>query len=525
MISNKKSAQDAKERRDAAAKLRAELDATKRVRVAARPKKRKPRVDPNSSDNPKANVFPDHDLFHGDDEAATAPQAEDVAIGPQPGPQRQFLETTADIALYGGAAGGGKSYALLLEPLRHYENPKFGAVIFRRNSVQVRNEGGLWDESVDLYVKLNSHPREYALEHEFPSGARVKFAHLELDRSVYDWHGSQIAMIGFDELTHFTAKQFWYMLSRNRSASGVPAYMRATCNPDADSWVAKLIEWYIDQETGYAIPERSGVLRWLVRLDDALHWGDSKEELIERFAGRRVKPLSFTFIPSKLEDNQILLKNNPGYEAGLEALNLIERERLRYGNWKIKASAGNFFRKHWFEIIPAIPAGWINAVRFWDRAATKPSIENEDPDWTRGLLLYRYPNNTYVVADVRSLRDSPGKVEDLIKNTASHDGPHVMVRSQRDPGSAGVSEAHHFVTMLQGFDVQTDTESQNKETRAKSVSAQAEVGNIKVLRAPWNDEFLSELENFPEGAHDDQVDVLSGAYNTLALAFSILDVS
>jgi hypothetical protein len=101
--------------------------------------------------------------------------------------------------------------------LRHYDNPRFGAVIFRRTTTQVRNEGGLWDESMMLYGMLGAHPREVALEWSFPSGMRVKFSHLEHEKTVHDWQGSQIAMIGFDELTHFTEKQFFYMLSRNLS--------------------------------------------------------------------------------------------------------------------------------------------------------------------------------------------------------------------------------------------------------------------------------------------------------------------
>ena len=95
--------------------------------------------------------------------------------------------------------------------------------------------------------------------------------------------------------------------------------------------------------------------------------------------------------------------------------------------------------------------------------------------------------------------------------------------SQVDPGSAGKSEAEHFTRMLIGFNVKTSYISKNKEVRARPVSAQVEAGNIAVLRAPWNEEFFRELENFPDGAHDDIVDALSGAFNELSGNFSILD--
>lgn len=436
-----------------------------------------------------------------------------ITVAPQVGPQTEFLATTADIAIYGGAAGGGKSYALLLEPIRHFSNSRFGAVIFRRNSTQVRNEGGLWDESVSLYGGLGSHPREAQLEWVFPSGMRVKFAHLEYDRSVFDWQGSQIPFIGFDELTHFTEKQFFYMLSRNRSTSGVPGYIRATCNPDADSWVRKLVDWWIDGE-GYPIKELAGVLRWFIRQGDNLVWGDSRQELLDKYGPKQL-PKSLTFIPSNIHDNQILIKKDPSYLASLNALTRVDRMRLLGGNWNIRATAGTMFRSEWFPVIDAIPAGWTMAVRFWDRAATRPNSENPDPDWTRGLRLLRYPDNTFVVADLKSDRDTPGKIETMVKNVASFDSYRTRIRSQQDPGSAGVSEAEHFTRMLAGYDVKTETMPKDKVTRAKPVSAQAEAGNIRVLRAPWNAEFFKELENFPDGSHDDIVDVLSGAFNEL----------
>ena len=449
-------------------------------------------------------------------------EVEIINIGPQEGPQTMFSATPADIAIFGGAAGGGKSYALLLEPLRHFNNPQFGGVIFRRNSTQVRNPGGLWSESMNLYGRLGAHPREAYLEWIFQSGMKMKFAHLENENTVLDWQGAQIPFIGFDELVHFTEKQFWYLFSRNRSTSGVAGYVRATCNPDADSWVRPLIDWWIDME-GYPIPERSGVLRWFIRQDDKLIWADTREELLDKY-GKDQQPKSLTFIPSKLQDNKILMEKDPSYLANLMALSRVERLRLLGGNWNIRASAGMVFRREWFKVVDAIPAGWISAIRFWDRAATKPNESNKDPDWTRGLKLLRYPNGRFLVADLKSIRDTPGQVEDLIKNVASHDSVNVRVMSQQDPGSAGVMEKDHFIRTLAGYDVRTIVTSKDKLTRAKPVSAQCEVGNIEVLRAPWNDEFFTELENFPEGKHDDIVDVLSGAFNELCGGFSIMDV-
>jgi hypothetical protein len=237
------------------------------------------------------------------------------------------------------------SWALLMEPLKHLDNPHFGAVIFRRTSVQIRNEGGLWDESKKIYPLRNGSPREHDLWWGFPSGASITFAHLEHDKTVLDWHGSQVPLLLFDELTHLTSYQFWYMLSRNRSMSGVKPYVRATCNPDADSWVADLIGWWIDQDTGYPIPERDGLVRWFVRVGNELKWADNREDLAEYTlpSGEPIPPKSLTFIAARLSDNPALMKANPEYEANLLALNSVERERLLMGNWKIRWKGRQFF--------------------------------------------------------------------------------------------------------------------------------------------------------------------------------------
>jgi len=450
--------------------------------------------------------------------------SEIIQIGPQEGPQTDFLTTRADIAIYGGAAGGGKSYGLLLEPLRHYQNPLFGGVIFRRSTVQIRNEGGLWDEANALYPKLGADMRESTLEVNFPPGSRMKFSHLEHERSVYDWQGAQIPFIGFDELTHFSEFQFFYMLSRNRSTSGVPGYVRATCNPDADHWLRQFLDWWIDNDSGYPIKERSGILRWFVRIEDSIHWADSPDELKKKF-GDQYPPKSVTFIPSSIHDNKILMSKDPAYYANLMALPRVERMRLLGGNWNVRASAGMFFQRAWMPLIDAMPADVLRRVRYWDRAATKPTAENKDPDWSSGLKLCRLKSGLFVVEHVVRDRNTPLAIERLMKNTAAQDGFATEIGIEQDPGSAGVADAQNCVRLLAGYNVRVNKPTQDKITRAKPVSAQCEANNVLVLKGPWNEDFFRELENFPEAKHDDQVDTLSGAFNQLVGdGASILDV-
>ncbi|RWB67559.1 phage terminase large subunit [Mesorhizobium sp.] len=449
-------------------------------------------------------------------------------IRPQAGPQTQFLSSSADIAIYGGAAGGGKSWALLMEPLRHAHNPGFGAVFFRRTTVQVRNEGGLWDESEKLYPLLQAKPRAAPdLDWTFPSGATVSFGHLEHEKTVLNWQGSQIALICFDELTHFSAKQFWYMLSRNRSMCGVRPYVRATCNPDADSWVAEFIAWWIDAETGLAIPERAGVLRWMVRIGDAIIWADKPEDLAEYRAPNErgemvpIPPKSVTFVPAKLSDNPALMAADPSYIANLMAMPTVERERLLGGNWKIRPAAGLLFQRGWCEVVDAAPP-ITRSVRGWDLAAT-PEIEGTDPDWMCGTKIGKLADGRFIVTDHRRDRVSPQGQERLLKNTAAEDGKAVEISLPQDPGQAGKSQVVTHKKLLVGYNVRSSPETGDKITRFNAFSAQAEAGNVLVLRGPWNTIWFNELEGFPEGAHDDDADSTSRAFNALTARFETND--
>lgn len=214
-------------------------------------------------------------------------------IRPQTGFQEAFLSSEADIVIGGGAAGVGKTWAELVEPLRHKDNSQFTAIIFRRTTVQIRNPGGMWDKSSDLYYNFNASANSQQLAWTFPSGAFFKFSHLEHEHNVYDHQGAEYCLIIFDELTHFSKKMFIYLLSRNRSMCGVKPYIRATCNPDPESFVAEMLEWWIDNEErlpsgelnpmyGFPIPERAGVIRYFLVDKDEFVWGDSKQEVIDK---------------------------------------------------------------------------------------------------------------------------------------------------------------------------------------------------------------------------------------------------
>ena len=256
--------------------------------------------------------------------AAVQPLATFPEFKPQP-KQQAFLSSTADIAVYGGAAGGGKSWALLYDPLQFIDVPGFNAVIFRRTSPEITNPGGLWDEACGLYPFCCGEPKVGNLEWRFPWGTKVALRHLQHEEDKISWHGAQICMLGFDELGHFTESQFWYLTSRNRSMCGVRPYVRATCNP-TPGWLKETIlsPWVNDEFKGKKA--ESGEIRWFIREDGKLKWVDKGTYTAK----------SITFIRSTIYDNPALLNRDEDYLNTLNALLPVERARLLDGDWNVR---------------------------------------------------------------------------------------------------------------------------------------------------------------------------------------------
>jgi predicted phage terminase large subunit-like protein len=444
-----------------------------------------------------------------------------LQIKPQAGPQTAFLSSSADIVIYGGGAGGGKTWAILMEALRHIKNPRFNATYFRRTYPQIKNPGGLWDASMELWPYVGAEARPSAMKWLFPAGGYAVMRPLKNESNVLDWQGTELVYVAMDELTHFTPYMFWYLASRLRSTSGIAPYLRATCNPDPDSFVRVLIDWWIDED-GFPDPDRSGILRHFVRIDDALQWYD--EPQLDDF-GRRISK-SLTFLPSTVYDNPALLQKDPNYLANLKSLPKVERDRLLGGNWNVKAVSGKVFRSDWLPVVDSLDAvEWrpdtlsrtagVQWCRFWDLAATERAVKGKDPDWTVGAKLGLYPSGKVICADVFRDRLGPDQVERAIVATASQDGVSCAVRWFTDPGQAGVYQTQRLRSLLRGLDAKGHTSKMDKLTRAKPLSRAAEFGEFFLLRAPWNQEFINELIQFPDGAHDDQVDAASGAYQVL----------
>lgn len=416
----------------------------------------------------------------------------------------------------------------MLEPIRNKNIKGFNGTIFRTQYTDLVKDGGLWEESAKLYSQVKGAvPRLGDKQWVFRGKngdviSKVTFSYLN-PTNKDTWKGSQICFIGYDELCDFDEKCFWFMLSRNRSTCGVQPYIRGTCNPDPDSWVAKFISWWIDQDTGYAIPERSGVIRWMIRRDEKIYWASNKEELIEQFGLKtpeeQMEPKSVTFIASSIYDNQELLKVNPQYLGNLKAMAEVERERFLKGNWKIKPAAGKYFKRTQVKIVESVPDDIEYYVRAYDFAATEKNEDN-DPDSTAAVLMGKRKNGKYIVLDVINQQIPAGDVEKLLWNTSVSDrakyGRFYTIRIPIDPGAAGKIVADAYVKLLAGFAVKTERVTGSKVLRATPFATQWQNGNVELLAGEWNDMYLSQLEFFPEGRHDDMVDASSDSFNELA---------
>lgn len=454
-----------------------------------------------------------------------------IDIKPQPGPQTRFLQSTADITIYGGAAGGGKTFGTLLFPLRHttvQPTNDFQAVIFRRTYKRITQAGGLEDESRKLYSMLGGSYNNTDMQWTFNREgchSTIQFAHLQHEKDKEGWKGAQIPLICFEELTEFPEDVFFYLQSRNRSTCGVKPQTIATTNPDADSWVKRFLAPWVDENWPAEDRAVSGETRYFLRDGNAIHWlprGEVHEDAT-----------SVKFIFASIYDNPILLAKDPNYIKRLKSLPLVERLRLLNGDWSIRPEGGTLFRREWFRVVDVAPAQseWMAVARAWDFAATedKPKQRGDGPDYTATVKVARLKDGRFVVLDARKMREKPHGVETALKNLAQQDGQRCIIALEQEPGSAGVTVKDYFTRQMAGYIVKVAKPSRSKIERARPASSQVEAGNVLVVRGPQTEEFLNDLESFPNPhVHDDFPDAfglaMSQFYTTLTAEDSLQEV-
>jgi len=393
--------------------------------------------------------------------------------------QKVFLRTYSIEALFGGAAGGGKSSALLMAALQYVDIPGYSAILFRRTFADLSLPGALMDRFRTWVTQYDDvHWNNNSFVATFPSSARVSFGYLNNTNDYLRYKGSEFQFIGMDEVTEIRESDYRYLFSRlRRPATGplssVPLRMRCASNP-APNWVRQ---------------------RFIVE-------GQEKGRI---------------FVPSRLTDNPGI--DADSYRQALSALDPVERKRLEEGDWW-STTLGSMFDRTSVVIIDKdeVPVVTSSArmVRFWDLAATEPNQSTPDPDWTVGTLMLFDQGISYVL-DVKKKRIKADKVEQFVAQTAYEDGVVVPIRMEQEPGSSGKALIDQYARyVLPGFDFGANRSTGDKITRARPFAAALANGNVRVVRGAWLGDWLDELSSFPESAnHDDQVDSATGAFNYL----------
>ena len=398
--------------------------------------------------------------------------------------QVAFLLAPHREILFGGAAGGGKSEALLAGALQYADVPGYAAIIFRRTFRDLALPSALMARAEQWLAASDASWKSKDYTWRFPSGATLSFGYLEKEADKYRYQSSQFQFVAFDELTQFTESQYTYLFSRLRRLEGseVPIRMRSASNPG----------------------------------------GVGHEWVKARFIGRRDKPVVHPqriFIPSRLEDNPSL--DQTAYEAALAELDPITRAQLRWGDWEADGRGG-VFERQWFKREFTRPRRFKWAVRFWDMASTEKK-PGQEPDYTVGTLLALDEQNEFWVLDVQRFRKTPAGNEREIRRVAEWDGVGVDIWMEQEPGSSGkIAIDHYRRNVLFGYAFHGLRSTGDKATRAKLPSSAAQgdpesagSGIYHVMVDGWNEPWFDELTNFPDVAHDDQVDSLSGGHAVL----------
>ncbi len=374
--------------------------------------------------------------------------------------------------LFGGAAGPGKSSALLMAALQYVEIPHYSALILRRTYRDLALPGALMDRSKEWLMDSDARWNEIQHCWTFPSGAKLQMGYLESETDKYRYQGAEFIGIFPDEETQFTETQYTYLASRLRRPEGFPVPLRlwGASNPGGlgHAWVKQ---------------------RFIVE-------------------GEKY---SRVFIPAKLQDNPHI--DQVTYTKNLQKLDATTRKQLLEGSWD--AVAGKMFNRTWFKIIEKsqVPSE-IFKVRYWDLASTEPA-KGKDPDWSAGAKI-GILNGQYYIFDLQHFQKTPKGTADKIRDIAVLDGREQEIWMEEEGGSSGKIAADYYAReILPGYMFRSERPTGSKEVRAGPFSTAAENGNVFLVRGDWINAFLNEAEAFPEGEHDDQIDACSGAVNIL----------
>jgi phage terminase large subunit-like protein len=414
-----------------------------------------------------------------------------------PGPKQiEFLALDQLEAYFGGAAGGGKSDALLMAALQYVDKPGYAALLLRRTYKDLSLPGALMDRAGSWLRGTAAKWTAETKTWRFPSGATLTFGHLDNEADKYNYQSSEFQFVGFDEVTQFTKSQYEYLFSRLRRLAGaeIPIRMRSASNPDGE-----YMEW---------VQERFIPDEYVNSLDD------SKFDKVWGKGGT-------TFVPSRLEDNAFIDQDE--YDTSLHKLGVVMYARLRSGDWAA-VLVGDEIKSEWFEnqYFPFLPEGARWKVRAWDLALKDKQVipdgkKKTNPDYHATVCATVYDDCLWLG------RPSiwRGQWSDAVTKM-------MLVMQDERTITHGTGEALHETAAVQSLLNKGLSLTQYKEhgadngkvARARAWINQASIGRVKLVgtRDEWKD-FTYWWWRFPTGAHDDSVDAVSGVAAMLGLVF------
>lgn len=458
--------------------------------------------------------------------------------------QHDFMWSSADITVFGGAAGSGKSHIGICRFVQFLQEPEYIGYVVRKTAASLK--GGLFEVAKKIFkhvepkVKINLNEMSFT----FPSGCRIYFKGLDGQASMDYFQGQEISGLMIDEATHVTFDEVSWVLTRMRTRSSIKPTAWLTCNPDPDSFLLDWIDWYLYPKKTYVTegditydvggrpdPEKNGVVRYYYVIDGKYVWNTDKDELMETYKDSIEDgqiPMSLRFIGATYKDNPMLSLK---YVSDLLNKTRIEKERLVFGSWYARPEGAGFWSNEWCRKLESFPPDddpddeIIKRVRCWDLAYTEPHEGNSDPDYTVGVLMAQSKKGYYIVEHVVRQQLSVGKLYKYIADVALKDCDMYGVIPQilpEDPasGKATFAFAREYLMSsgVPAVSKVSGSNQRNKVERFKNFAAASENQAVYIMKAEWNDVYFTELEAF-DGTrnvrHDDMVDATSDAFNTL----------
>lgn len=383
--------------------------------------------------------------------------------------QRVFMCLPVREALFGGAAGPGKSSGLLMDALQYVDVPGYHAIILRKSFADLSLPGALMDRARDWLYSTDAIWNDRSHTWRFPSGATLTFGFIDNTNDKYKYQSSEFHYIGFDELTQFRLEDYRYMFSRLRRLKGirVPSRVRSASNPG----------------------------------------GFGHDWVYQRFFVEGVKE-GRVFLPARLDDNPYVDKAD--YIRSLSNLDPTMLAQLLGGDWTVRDTLG-FFKRQWFNIVQNGPIGFgLRRVRFWD-FANKTKDEN---DFTAGARTVSTPKDGhfYIEDMVHGKWEQPDAIE-IVYQTAMTDPDGTEIYIEDTANGTGIAQTIARQPRFRRFTIKTVSVSKDKRTRASGWASRAKMGYVNLVAGRWITGFLDECESFGlEEAHDDRIDAVSGGY-------------